>query len=161
MCLPGNGLRPDLHAGSVAGVGPRGVNPTIRPGHQLRVGAEETAKREADTRIEGNVVDGVLLRKRLSSIGGLCDEIVYFGVEAIITVVIPADVHMASGCGSGPRKEVMFLIMKKVVVHAHNLRRGAGVGIDGHEVDARGPFRLRSSDLICRKRTIRGDAMDS
>jgi hypothetical protein len=31
--LPGNGLRPDLHAGSVSGVGPRGVNHTIRSGH--------------------------------------------------------------------------------------------------------------------------------
>src|SRR6516164_4346508 len=93
--LPSNGLREDLHAGPVAGIGPGGMHHAAGTQDQLRIVAKETTPRKADARIECSVTHSHLGREGLPTVRRLPDEILHLGVKGVVAIIIPTYVHSA------------------------------------------------------------------
>src|SRR6516162_2408753 len=150
--LPSNGLREDLHAGPVAGIGPGGMDHAVGTRDQLRIVAKETTEGKADARIECSVTHSHLGREGLPTVRRLPDEILHLGVKGVVAIIIPTYVHSA-GRRRGPGKEVVLAVVKGVVVHAVN-RRFSGESVHDSKIDAGSGLRTPPGNLIGRERTI-------
>src|SRR5215469_1032050 len=95
---------------------------TVGAGYELSIVAEESATRKADARIEGNIVDGLLRRKRFSSIDGFSYEIIHLYIGGIVAIVVPTDVNVTVGRDRRPPEEMVLLGVKSVIVYPDNLR---------------------------------------
>src|SRR6516165_7166313 len=108
--LPSNGLREDLHAGPVAGIGPGSMHHTVRSRDQLRIVAKETTARKADARIEFSVAHSHLGREGLPTVRRLPDKILHLDAKRVLAVIIPTHINSA-GSRRGPGKEVVLAVV--------------------------------------------------
>src|ERR1700737_1754728 len=90
----------------------------------MSIVAKETAARKADTGVKCSVADSHLRRECLAAVAGFTDEILHFGVKRVIAVILPACVDPGTRGRSRPSEEVIFAIIKGVIVDAVN--RGCG-----------------------------------
>ena len=76
---PSNRLSEDLHARSVARVGPSGMHNAIGARGDLCVVTEESATWEAYTGVEGGRADRLLCRECFSTVSGFTNKILDLG----------------------------------------------------------------------------------
>src|ERR1700737_4345157 len=126
----------------------------------MSIVAKETAVRKADTGVKCSVADSHLLRECLAAVGGFTDEILPFGVKRAIAVIIPAHVYRATRRRSRPSEEVIFAIIKGVIVNTVN-RGCVGQRVHDGKVNAGSALDFTTSKLTRREGAIGSITMDS
>ena len=152
--LPGNGLCINLHARSIASIGPRSVHHAIWTRDDLGVVAEESAARKSYTGIERPRADRLLCREGFASVGRLADKVLHLGQSRIVPIVIPTDVDRSVTLARRPWKEVMPSIAERIVIHTMHGGR-ARPCVDYSDVHTRRAFQRAARNLACRKCAVR------
>ena len=119
----------------------------IGTGNHLGVVPEETASWEAGAGIEGYVAHGLLNWEGFSSVGGFPNEVFHFGVEHVISAVVPTYVDSPRRSGRCPGEEMAPLIIERVIVYTCDMGR-ASAHVDVCNINAWRAFELAARNLI-------------